>query len=130
MWSKIGKVVEHKNELKLMPSNFGTYESNQLESFSRNLHISVDCNNAVKGFFMGGIFLVISLVGMMVYIMFSSVCSESIEAGSQACVQGPLLNNTIEIILLSIMLATTILVRCSFLNLVNTLWYVSKKNVF
>ena len=117
MWSKVGKVNEHKDELKLMPQNFGTYESKDVESFSRNLHISADCNKAIKGFFTGVCFFVFALVGMMVYIMFSSVCSESREDQNgqiQACLQGPILNNSIEIVLLTIMLVTTIMVYYSF----------------
>ena len=51
MWSKIGKVSEHKDEIKLMPHNFGTYEA--VETFKRTMLISVDCTNALKGFFSG-----------------------------------------------------------------------------
>ena len=112
MWSKVGKVNEHKDELKLMPSNFGTYDSKTMESFSRNLHISADCNKAIKGFFAGVLFFVLALVGMMVFVMFSSVCNDS--KGYQACYEGPILNNSIEIVLLTTMLITTIMVYYSF----------------
>ena len=53
MWTKIGKVSQHKDEIKLMPSNFGTYEA--VENFKRTMVISVDCTNAIKGFFSGNI---------------------------------------------------------------------------
>ena len=51
MWTKIGQVSQHKDEIKLMPSNFGTYEA--VENFKRTMVISVDCTNALKGFFSG-----------------------------------------------------------------------------
>eukprot|EP00093_Oithona_nana_P012851 12851.XXX_880974_880625_1 [CDS] Oithona nana genome sequencing. len=97
MWTKIGQVSQHKDEIKLMPSNFGTYEA--VENFKRTMVISVDCTNALKGFFSGIIFMVLAFIGMTVYVMYSSVCSELKDPESDACLKGPILNNAIEIVL-------------------------------
>ena len=55
--------------------------------------------------------MVLALIGMTVYVMYSSVCSELKDPESDACLKGPILNNAIEIVLFCFMLFATIMVR-------------------
>ena len=60
--------------------------------------------------FSGIFFIILAFIGMTVYIMFSSVCSDLKDSESQACLEGPNLNNGIEIVLISLMIFATIMV--------------------
>ena len=56
MWSKIGKVAEHQEEMEFLPQprrSIDSSASGQNKPIQDSLYIYADCHAAVKGTFLG-----------------------------------------------------------------------------
>ena len=129
MWSNIGNVAEHRESVNLLPSPRRSIDSGTGKPHHDAMYVYADCHSAVKGIFMGTsdiifqkhknhntyfkplsglLILVVGMIGVIVYMSLSnSYCDNIVENKLSKCEGALWANDSIESIILIIMIASS-----------------------